>query len=181
MAQSDFLPEFYEFDQYKTYYCSQLGWTEEKIPRPSVDPRIVKIFHASKNGLNTNKMAVVAANLFIAFIANKTAKISRTVRKGNYSNRDLYKIKRYHLKLALTYANLVEDPLFEYWYSEDPDDILYQKPFIYFFQYKSRQISFHSGPIYTSWHAFPSKLDPSRWDGKMHEYFPWDLNWFGIL
>jgi len=181
MAHGVFLPEYYEFDQYKTYYCFRAGWTEDKVPVPSVDPRTAKIFHASQNGLNSNKMAVVAANLFIAFVANKTAKMDRAIRKGNYANRDLYKIKNRHLKLALTYANLVEDPLFECWYSMDPDDRLRQKEFIYFFEYNHSQVSFHSGPIDTGWYRFPSRLGASGWDGQHHEYFPWDLKRFGIL
>jgi hypothetical protein len=79
-----------------------------------------------------------------------------------------YGDKTQFLRLALDIAKKIKNNDFSFGWQEDPGAINFE--YVYYFQFREKQVSFHSDQLYLGVPEFEG-----QWIGEINETFPFDL------
>ena len=110
--------------------------------------------------------------LVLRYIFNRN---QRAKEVSSYSRtQKAYNDKQEFLELALNIAKKIRDENFSYGWALDPSQEYYK--YIYYFQYKDKQVSFHSKRLYSNYPKFKG-----QWIGYRDDDFPFKLHEIKIL
>jgi hypothetical protein len=104
--------------------------------------------------------------LLLKYIFKRNMK-AKQVRKFS-ARQKAYEDKNQFLRLALNISKNIKNHHFSFGWQEDPGTINFE--YVYYFQFKNKQVSFHSDKLYLDVPEFEG-----QWIGHPNETFPFDL------